>query len=65
MKSNYGWVVVAVGALMTCVGFGSVFSLAVLLQPMGEATGWSRRHFQRDDAGVPRDGRGRLRMGRA
>jgi MFS family permease len=42
MKSNYGWVVVGVGALMTCVGFGSVFSLAVLLQPMGDATGWSR-----------------------
>jgi MFS family permease len=42
MKSNYGWVVVGVGALMTCVGFGAVFSLAVLLQPMGEATGWSR-----------------------
>jgi MFS family permease len=42
MKSNYGWVVVAAGALMTCVGFGAVFSLAVLLQPMGEATGWSR-----------------------
>lgn len=42
MKSNYGWVVVGVGALMTCVGFGSVFSLAVLLQPMSDATGWSR-----------------------
>lgn len=42
MKSNYGWVVVAVGALMTCVGFGAVFSLAVLLQPITADTGWSR-----------------------
>ena len=39
---NYGWVIVAVGALMTCVAFGAVFSLAVFLQPMGDATGWSR-----------------------
>ena len=42
MNSRYGWVVVAAGALMTCVAFGSVFSLAVLLQPMEQATGWSR-----------------------
>jgi MFS family permease len=39
---NYGWVVVAAGALMTCVSFGAVFSLAVFLQPMADATGWSR-----------------------
>ena len=39
---NYGWVVVAVGALTTCVGFGAVFSLAVFLQPISDATGWSR-----------------------
>jgi len=39
---NYGWVVVAAGALMTCVAFGAVFSLAVFLQPMADATGWSR-----------------------
>ena len=42
MKLHYGWVVVAVGALMTCVGMGAMFSLAVFLQPMAEATGWSR-----------------------
>lgn len=42
MRSNYGWVVVAAGALMTCVAFGAVFSLAVFLQPMADATGWSR-----------------------
>jgi MFS family permease len=42
MKLSYGWVVVGVGALMTCVGMGAMFSLAVFLQPMSETTGWSR-----------------------
>jgi MFS family permease len=42
MKSSYGWVIVAVGALMTCVGIGAMFSLAVYLQPMSLETGWSR-----------------------
>jgi len=42
MKLYYGWVMVAAGALMGCVAIGSVFSLAVFLQPMSEATGWSR-----------------------
>ncbi|HEY8069841.1 MAG TPA: MFS transporter [Burkholderiales bacterium] len=42
MRTNYGWVIVAAGALMTCLAFGAVFSLAVFLQPMAEATGWSR-----------------------
>ena len=42
MTRRYGWVIVAAGALMTCVAFGAVFSLAVFLQPMSEATGWSR-----------------------
>ena len=40
--SSYGWVVVAVGALMTCVGFGSMLSLAVFLQPISQDMGWSR-----------------------
>ena len=39
---DYGWVVVAAGALMTCVGFGSMLSLAVFLQPISEGMGWSR-----------------------
>jgi MFS family permease len=38
---NYGWVVVAAGALMTCVGFGTMLSLAVFLQPISKAMGWS------------------------
>ena len=42
MKLHYGWVVVAAGALLGCVAMGSTFSLAVFLQPMSEATGWSR-----------------------
>jgi MFS family permease len=42
MKSHYGWVVVGAGALMGCVAKGTTFSLAVFLQPMSEATGWSR-----------------------
>ena len=42
MKISYGWVIVAVGALMTCVGMGSMFSLAVFLQPISADTGWSR-----------------------
>jgi MFS family permease len=42
MKFHYGWVIVAAGALMSCVAIGSMFSLAVFLQPISEATGWSR-----------------------
>ena len=42
MKVYYGWVVVAAGGLMGCVAIGAMFSLAVFLQPMSEATGWSR-----------------------
>src|SRR5437868_433157 len=42
MKVFYGWVVVAAGAVMGCVAIGALFSLAVFLQPMSEATGWSR-----------------------
>ena len=40
--SSYGWVVVAVGALMTCIAFGSMLSLAVFLQPISQDMGWSR-----------------------
>ncbi|MDD1531555.1 MFS transporter [Bradyrhizobium sp. WBOS7] len=41
-RFDYGWVVVAAGALMTCVGFGTMLSLAVFLQPISDAMGWSR-----------------------
>lgn len=42
MERHYGWVIVAVGALMTCVSMGSLFSLAVFLEPMALETGWPR-----------------------
>ncbi len=42
MKHSYGWVVVGAGSLMGCVAIGAMFSLAVFLQPMSDATGWSR-----------------------
>src|SRR6202011_2662439 len=42
MNLGYRWVIVAAGALMTCVGIGAMFSLAVYLAPMSVATGWSR-----------------------
>jgi MFS family permease len=42
MKVQYGWVMVAIGALMSCVAVGTMMSLAVFLQPITQATGWSR-----------------------
>jgi MFS family permease len=41
-KPFYGWVIVGVGIVATCVGFGAMMSLSVFLQPMAEAMGWSR-----------------------
>jgi MFS family permease len=42
MKLFYGWVIVGVGIVVTCVGFGAMMTLSVFLQPMAEAMGWSR-----------------------
>src|SRR6516164_8350071 len=42
MNAYYRWVIVADGAFMGCVAIGSIFSLPVFLQPMSDATGWSR-----------------------
>jgi MFS family permease len=39
---GYRWVIVALGALITCVAIGAMFSLAIFLQPLSLATGWSR-----------------------
>ena len=39
---DHNWSIVAAGALMTCVAIGVIFSLAVFLEPMSAATGWSR-----------------------
>jgi len=42
VQPGYRWVIIAAGALMTCVAIGAMFSLAIFLQPMADATGWSR-----------------------
>ena len=42
MSRHYGWVVVAAGAVITCVAMGAMFSLPVYLQPMADQTGWTR-----------------------
>ena len=42
MNLKYGWVIVGIGALMSCVAVGAMMSLAVFLQPITQATGWSR-----------------------
>jgi MFS family permease len=41
-SSSYGWVIVGVGIVVTCVGFGAMLSLSIFLQPMAETMGWSR-----------------------
>ncbi len=41
MNPRYGWVMVALGAFMTCIAIGAMFSLAVFLQPITQTTGWS------------------------
>lgn len=42
MPLFYGWVIVAVGIVITCVGFGAMLTLSIFLQPIVEAMGWSR-----------------------
>jgi len=42
MRLFYGWIVVGVGIVVSCMGVGTMLSLGVFLQPMSEATGWSR-----------------------
>jgi len=42
MKLFYGWVIVGVGIVVTCVGFGAMLTLSIFLQPMAETMGWSR-----------------------
>src|SRR5258708_2697479 len=41
MKIKYGWVMVAIGAFMTCIAIGAMFSLAVFLEPITRGAGWS------------------------
>jgi len=42
VKIFYGWIIVAVGIVVTCVGMGTMMSLGVFLQPISQAMGWSR-----------------------
>ena len=42
MEKRYGWVIVAAGALITCMAMGAIFALPVYLQPIAEETEWSR-----------------------
>ena len=41
-RIHYGWVIVATGAVITCVAMGAMFALPVYLQPMADETGWTR-----------------------
>ncbi|MEO5808315.1 MFS transporter [Devosia sp.] len=42
MERHYGWVIVAAGALITCIAMGAMFALPVYLQPMSDDTQWGR-----------------------
>lgn len=42
MRLFYGWVIVAVGIVVGCIGMGGVMSFGVFLQPMADSLGWSR-----------------------
>ena len=42
MERHYGWVIVAAGIAITCIGMGSVMALGVFLPPLEAAQRWSR-----------------------
>jgi MFS family permease len=42
MKLFYGWIIVGVGIVVTCVGVGAMLALTVFLAPMAQTMGWSR-----------------------
>ena len=41
MSIPYRWIIVAAGALMTCVALGAMFSLAIFQEPIAIETRWS------------------------
>jgi MFS family permease len=41
MRIYYGWVIVAVGIVVSCIGVGSMMSLGVFLRPVSAEMGWS------------------------
>jgi MFS family permease len=42
MRVYYGWVIVGVGIVVSCIGVGTMISLTVFLQPVSAEMGWSR-----------------------
>jgi MFS family permease len=42
MERHYGWVIVAAGAVITCLAMGAMFALPVYLQPIADEAGWGR-----------------------
>jgi MFS family permease len=42
MKLFYGWIIVGIGMIVTCIGMGSMMSLGVYLQPISQDMGWTR-----------------------
>ena len=42
MRVYYGWVIVGVGIVVSCIGVGTMMSLTVFLQPVSAEMGWSR-----------------------
>jgi MFS family permease len=42
MRVYYGWVIVAVGIVVSCIGVGTMMSLTVFLEPVAAEMGWSR-----------------------
>lgn len=41
-KLFYGWIIVAVGIVVSCIGMGTLMSLGVFMQPISSDMGWSR-----------------------
>src|SRR4029077_9406072 len=42
MKIFYGWIIVGIGIVVSCIGMGAMLSLSIFLQPMTQAMGWTR-----------------------
>ena len=42
MRVYYGWAIVGVGIVVSCIGIGTMMSLTVFLQPVSAQMGWSR-----------------------
>ena len=42
MTRSYGWVIVGLGIVVTCIGVGAMLSLSVFLPPISTTMGWSR-----------------------